>query len=287
MSSHTQTKTTFSVDTIPAMPIVAAKIMKLLSNTDVSVQDIADVISIDQAIAAKVLQVANSPFYGLARKVQNIKQAIVIMGLSGIKSIVIAVSTKNVYKHPGLLENLLWEHSVGSGMAAFLIAKHSKKVLSDDAFIGGLLHDIGKPIMHHLQRDQFHKLMQTSYNENFTITQYLEAEKEMFGITHMDIGAMAIKKWQLSKDILLATQTHHVLEPQESRQGGDLFFWACVTLANLFCHHLGIGMRDKDQSVNLENCLPTAVLSLPPSDMEILLEQTQTSFEEEMSSFTF
>ena len=153
MNPTTKITPEFYLDSIPAMPVVATKIMHLLGDIDVSVQDIANVISHDQAITAKVLQVANSPFYYLSRKIQNIKQAIVIMGLSGIKSIILAISTRNVYKQPGLLQKLGWDHSIGAALGSFLIAKHTRVISGDDAFVGGLLHDIGKPVMRNSWKD--------------------------------------------------------------------------------------------------------------------------------------
>ena len=104
------------------LPFVARKVLKTMSRESSSSSELCDIMEKDQTIAARVLKISNSAFYGLRQEVSSLKQAIMILGFSTIKSLVLSASTKSIYKKFGITEQLLWDHSVGVAIAARLIS---------------------------------------------------------------------------------------------------------------------------------------------------------------------
>jgi len=113
---------------LPTIPIVATKVMQLIESERASADEIAKVVASDPAVAARVLKISNSSFYGCQRQIQTLSHAIMVLGFSTLKSLVVAASVKQVYKPYGLTEKMLWEHSFGAGLAARIIAKETRQV---------------------------------------------------------------------------------------------------------------------------------------------------------------
>ena len=174
---------------LPTIPVVAMKVMKLLESEHATADEIAKIVASDPAVAARVLKISNSSFYGCQRQIQSLPMAIVVLGFSTLKSLVVAASVKQVYKPFGLTEQMLWEHSFGAGLAARIIAAKTRLADQEEAFLGGLFHDIGKTIMNSLDRDKFLEVMQKSYNEGIP---FQEAEKSVYPFTHDEVGASAV-----------------------------------------------------------------------------------------------
>src|SRR6185369_1878105 len=107
---------------LPTIPVVATKVMQLIESEGVSAEELARVVSADPAVAARVLKISNSSFYGCQRQIQTLSHAIMMLGYNTLRSLVVAASVKQVYKPYGLTEKMLWEHSFGAGLAARLIA---------------------------------------------------------------------------------------------------------------------------------------------------------------------
>src|SRR5664279_4657900 len=116
------------VEDLPAMPLVATKVMQLIEDECVSVDELAKVVASDPAMAARIMKISNSAFYGCQRQIQTLPGAIMLLGFNTLKSLVIVASVKKVFKPFGLTENMLWEHSFGSGLAARIIAKEIRVV---------------------------------------------------------------------------------------------------------------------------------------------------------------
>lgn len=150
---------------LPVLPSTAQKVLSLMSDPDISIEKVKRIIGSDPALAAKILKVANSAFYGGFRNIQNLSQAILRLGLNSVRNIVIATSLKNVYKRFGLTEKLLWEQMIGSAMASNLLARQTRRADAEDAFIGGLLHDIGKVVINNEYPEAYARVMEKVYND--------------------------------------------------------------------------------------------------------------------------
>ncbi len=222
---------------LPTIPVVATKVMQLLDDEDSTADDLAKVVSSDPAVAARVLKISNSSFYGAQRQILTLPHAIMMLGFVTLKSVVVAASVKQVYHPYGLTEKLLWEHSFGAGLAARLIAAELRQTNPDEAFLGGLFHDIGKQIMNFLDKDKFQEVMQRSYNDDRT---FEDAEKMLFPYTHEEAGALVLKKWNFPEHLIKAVLAHHTLELPDDEEAYVVNLTNVVSLSNLFCHRYGV-----------------------------------------------
>ena len=122
----------------------------------------------------------------------NLQQAITLLGLNAINSLVIALSTKSLYKRFGITEQMMWDHSVGTSIAAKLISSGFGAEAEAVAFIGGLMHDFGKVVMNNESPEAFAEVMMKTYNEGIDS---IAAEEGVFGYNHTEIGSMVAGKW--------------------------------------------------------------------------------------------
>ncbi len=265
---------------LPVLPATAQKVLGQMNDPDVSIEKIKKIISTDPGLATKILKVANSAFYGGYSNIQNLTQAILRLGLNAVRNIVVATSMKNVYKRFGLAEKLLWEQMIGSALASCLIAKSTRAADPEDAFIGGLLHDVGKVVLNNEFQEDFAKVMERVYNEG---TPYAEAEKEHFDFTQRQVGASLVKKWGFPESI---EQMLNTFDNQEdlSKDRGLTNLVAIVKLSDKLCQKYGVGWRKAyEDEVDFGN-LPETI-GIDEDDMEDILEKVQELFKEEIDLY--
>lgn len=267
---------------LPTIPVVATKVMQLIESEKATAEELAKVVASDPAVAARVLKISNSSFYGCQRQIQTLSHAIVVLGFSTLKSLVVAASVKQVYKPYGLTEKMLWEHSFGAGLAARIIAKETRAANEEEAFLGGLFHDIGKIIMNNMDSQQFQAAMQKCYNDQVSFS---EAERQVYSYTHSEVGALVIKKWNFPDILMHAVLKHHTFDFAEDEDAYQVRLACVVGLANMFCHKAGVGMREPDDNLELLETVPAQLLGIDQQKMEILLESFNAAYEKDKSYF--
>lgn len=268
---------------LPTIPVVATKVMQLLDDEDSTADDLAKVVSSDPAVAARVLKISNSSFYGAQRQILTLPHAIMMLGFVTLKSVVVAASVKQVYHPYGLTEKLLWEHSFGAGLAARLIAAELRQINPDEAFLGGLFHDIGKQIMNFLDKDTFQEVMQRSYNDDIT---FENAEKMLFPYTHEEAGGLVLKKWNFPEHLIKAVLAHHTLELPDDEEAYVVNLTNVVSLSNLFCHRYGVGTLRADEDLNVAATQPAISLGLDEERTTALLERFIEAYTKDQSFFS-
>ncbi len=267
---------------LPAVPDVANKVMKLLADPNTSSAMVCRTISDDPALTARILKISNSAFYGCLRTINNLQSAIVIIGYSAIRSLVIAVSTKEVYKNFGLTERMLWEHSVGMGIASHILAKEAKISKVDDVFVCGLMHDIGKVIMNNSNSDLYNTVMERTYNEGISA---LEAEQDLFGFTHPEVGGLVIKKWNLTDELEKAVQFHHDLQKVAGEDKYILTLTSIINLADTICRRLGIGTKGPDEGIDVKGTEAAKTLGFTAAQLDELIPMIAKTYSEEKNIF--
>lgn len=265
---------------LPVLPITAQRVLGIMSDPDVSVDNIKQVISSDPGLATKLLKIANSAFYGGHRDIQNLQQAILRLGLNSVRNIIIATSLKNVYKRFGLTEKLLWEQSIGSAQASNLIAKSVAGIDVEDAFIGGLLHNVGMVILNNEFPDDFALVMEKVYNDGVTFT---DAEKEIFDFTHRDVGALVIRKWGFP-DSLESLVRDYDDEKVLSEDPSLLKLVSIISLSDLICQKLGVGWREPFEGDMDFGTLPNN-LKVELEVLDDIIEKFQELMEEDGEVF--
>ncbi|MDA1274689.1 MAG: HDOD domain-containing protein [Verrucomicrobia bacterium] len=226
-----------SAKDLPTLPNVVLRLHSLIRDPNSGAAEIAEVINRDVALTSKTLRLVNSAFYGFAQRVDSVAHAIVIMGMNKVKSLVLTASVLDTFKNRGF-ESFdyagFWEHAIGTGITAEALAKHLKSNVTEDAFVAGLLHDLGKLIFCQYFPEDHAKVMHLINEQQLTVSQ---AENQLLGFDHTLIGSWLAEKWKFPEELCLSIRMHH--EPAHARVHRDRIW--LVHAADVFTRALGIG----------------------------------------------
>lgn len=268
---------------IPTIPEVAARALREMGNPRSDGPRIASIISRDHGLTTRVLQLTNSAAFGLTRKVTSLEHAAMILGFQRLKTLVVSASCRQLYRHFGWLEMELWLHSVACGGATQLIAKLKQVPHAEEAFVAGLMHDVGKVVMNNAEPERFRAVVQAADKDNFEDAEH--HEREAFGFTHSEVGALLIRRWELAPQLASCVLMHH--EPEllatEDPDVHDLG-WA-VVLADEICHREGLGSPAREYEVPLEASEAAGQLGFTADELESLVLRVREAFEEDQQLF--
>ncbi len=231
------------IEDLPTIPNTLHRVLSSIDEVTTSAQSMEEIIREDPVLTAKILKIANSPYYGLVTEVSSIARAVVILGFEEVKNLVIGLSLTNAFagdlSFPGLDGSALWIHSFAVAHAAKLVAEAMETLDPDDLYTAGLLHDIGRVLMCIYFREEMERIVALSRERGVPLT---EAEQEV-GLSHSEVGAYLARKWKLS-DLLF-----HVIRYHHHPQGGAPYDVeaAAVFLADELCHALQIGLHSPQQ----------------------------------------
>ncbi|MBD3169915.1 MAG: HDOD domain-containing protein [candidate division Zixibacteria bacterium] len=197
-----------TIGELPASPAIVTAIMNLTSNLNSEVSELGKHILSDQVLTAKVLKLSNSSFYGRSKKVSSINDAVIILGFHTIRSLVLASSVRGLFKKKdsSKFEGILWEHSLSTAIVCRLLAEHFNHPLRDEAFVCGILHDIGKLIIYRKFGESYDDLVKEQVRTKKPPT---ELEEEYFGFDHTQVGAALLEKWNFPDEFVSAIRDHH------------------------------------------------------------------------------
>lgn len=269
---------------LKVLPFVAKKILEIISEENTSTQDLAAIIEKDQTIAARVLKIANSALYGLRHEVTSVQQALLLLGFKTIRSLVLSVSTRALYKHFGMKEKIIWDHSIGAAIAARIVSAGLGSEVEDSAFVGGLMHDIGKVVLNNETPDSYEEVIMGVYNEGMDSA---DAENEMYGFDHCEIGAGVAAKWGFPEILVQIIRYHHFsgCRLEDFNEPLSAKSIASVHLADNICRQLGIGCGKPDGSTILHE-LPSALfLGMSKSGLDQLVDRVSGMYEKEKAVF--
>ena len=242
------------IDSFPVLPVTVARLMNVTSNPDCSVKDVVETIHSDQSLCLTILKIANSVLFGRPQKVDSLKMAVVILGFNEVQRIAVTKALINSFsnlprKYKPYIDTF-WEHSFVCGMAARVIAQELG-IAPDIAFMGGLIHDIGKLIMIETFADEYapERWMATLSREDT-----LHDELEMFSFTHDILGGQLLRKWFFPENLVTAVAYHH--RPVEATNDKGLAH--VIQLADILsfycCNQDFLG--DDDISTMIDDVLP-------------------------------
>ncbi|RKZ12664.1 hypothetical protein DRQ50_11605 [bacterium] len=196
---------------LPAMPKAALHILSVIEDPRTTATRLERAVAMDQALTAKILRIANSPFYGAVREIKTVSEAIVRLGFVTIRNWTLVTATKSVFlgSGAGLLFQKIWRQSVMSAMASQLVAQAVRKADPETVFVGGLMQNIGQLVLARSHPELFQQVLTVSAEEGLP---YYVVEQELLGFDHGDLGALLIKEWNLSEDLEQAVRWHHRLD---------------------------------------------------------------------------
>ena len=194
---------------LSALPTIVTQLIALVGDPRSSARQVARLISTDQALTAKILRVANSAFYGFPRKIATVQLAIVVLGFNAVKNLALSVTVLKRFSagtdHRLFDRQRFWEHAIGCGVAARMLAKRFGG-RDGEAFVAGILHDIGKLILIEYAHDEFTDALELAEQEDIPIGQ---AEEEVLGVTHAEVGGWLAERWNLPEPLAHSISAHH------------------------------------------------------------------------------
>lgn len=223
------------VDSLPSVPIIYLELLEELKNPQTSFKTIGAIISKDVAMTAKILQLVNSAFFGFYRNITSVDHAVGILGMRMIRSLVLSVKVFSEFSSAKMAAfpiEALMNHSVSTGALARIIAKAQTKdaALVDDAFMSGMLHDVGKLILADKATEEYAKIEPYAREKGLA---FHAAEQELLGVTHADVGAHLMGLWGLPEVILETIAYHHQPSQSAAKTFGAL---TVVHVANVLEH---------------------------------------------------
>lgn len=250
---------------ILTIPAVVSRITNLVNAGTVSAAEIAEEISKDQVLAAKVLKLVNSGFYGFRQPITTITHAMVLLGLDVVKTIVMTASILDLVDTMNQYMEGLWEHSLGTARAANAIAERMNAPNPEEHALSGLLHDMGKVVIAQTFPAEQARIRELVAERNCL---QIDAELEVLGVTHPEVGMWLLKKWSLPPKIVYPIAYHSNFHPRRDFAVPT----AVVHLADILCRAKGIGYPGDDRIPRI-NSDAWALLQLTMRDVESICEQ--------------
>jgi diguanylate cyclase (GGDEF)-like protein len=238
-------------ENLPSLPIVALEVLNLTRRDDVSIDALAKVVQNDPALTAKILKVVNSSMFGIPREIGSIRQAMVILGLRTVKVLTLSFAlVDSVQKtgDSGLNVAEYWRRSLTTSVAARLLAKIALPRQTEEAFVAGLLSDLGLFAAWRCAPAEYSPVFAAaqSYGEGLC-----EIEARTFGVTHADLSRELLRKWNLPESVCAAVGAHHGKDIEqltgESRALANVVF-AATRIADVFCGHTPAAKLDEVRS---------------------------------------
>lgn len=196
---------------LPTLPVLHARLTEELRKEDPSLERVTEIISKDIGMTTKILQLVNSAFFGLPQPIANAREAVMYLGLTTVRALVLSIQVFSQYNQKAIkgfsLDDLA-QHCWITGMLARRIAEaeHSDPRIDDQCFLGGLLHDVGRLILASGLPDEYAGVLETARSRAWTV---LEAEQAAFGATHAEVGAYLLGLWGLPNPVIEAVALHH------------------------------------------------------------------------------
>jgi putative nucleotidyltransferase with HDIG domain len=222
-----------NVNSLPQFPENILIVQKLIGDPKSDMTEIARQISMDPALTADLLKIVNSAQYMLAKKVDSISEAVKMVGIRGIKNLLYSYGTQKILGDDTADKKVLWEHSYKTAFYSYNLVKNFRrdKNLLDDAYVGGILHDMGKIVFSNVHPDLLNKIKEFCAEKALPASTF---EDLAAGMNHAEIGALIAEKWNFPEGLVCAIRFHH--DPS-SAPGETKDLVETVYLANMFCEY--------------------------------------------------
>lgn len=269
---------TLSVTKLPPSPGAMMRITTLLRDYNASTPEITKAISCEPVLVIRILRLANSPIYSLERTITSIQSAIAAVGTRAVHDIVMmgmasATFSKELKSSP--IAQKIWKHSLAVAMTARELSKTLGMRGTEEAFICGLLHDIGKLILLSNNADEYLPVLAID-NES----EMLRGENDIFGYTHAEVGSLIARQWNLPEEVYYSILYHH--NPSQSDHANLVTH--LVDVADLLANVKGYGVRP-EESAKMETSESVMKLGFTNNDLESIWDRAEISINEVLKTF--
>ncbi|MEW6520960.1 MAG: HDOD domain-containing protein [Thermodesulfobacteriota bacterium] len=252
------------VKSLPTLPGIIAKLTRMAEDPDTTTEQMGKVISKDHILAAKLLKLVNSAFYGFPQRISSLNSAIILLGFNVIKSLIISSSIFELMESQDVE---LWEHSLGCAVVCSVLAKRLEVTDPEEVSTAGLIHDIGKVAIKMELKPEFEMLQQMVHDRQIPM---LDAEKELLGVDHAEVGGWLAKSWNLPAKLVEPIACHH--NPLEA--GEEKLCTAIIHFSDILIRSLGYGHGD-DVWVPPLSKTAWQLLNLTQQDLDEILDEVE------------
>lgn len=253
-----------TVDDISSLPQIAMRVMEVAQDPDASAAQLKRVLEEDVSLTARVLRCVNSSLFGLRNKVTNLQTAVAYLGFNQVRNLAVTASVAEIFRGGKPIgtyhRELLWKHMVSVGIAARLIAMRQRLQTFEDAFLAGLLHDIGIVLLDQHAHSKFCEVIAALQ----PTTPLVEVERTIYGFDHTEAGERVAASWKFPEAARDSIRYHHRAGDYRGEHGVIV---RCVELANGICTLKGIS----SVGVKLARVSPTTLSSLGLSREDLLV----------------
>lgn len=268
-------------DWVASPPTVYMRLKNAIDDPESSFKDFECLINSDPGLAARLLKIVNSPFYGFESSVETVEHALTIVGLNQLTDLVLATSVIHQFKNipkEFVTMDAFWEHSVACGLGAKLIARQLRMGDLDRFYIAGMLHDLGHLSIYKKAPEKARKIFGLSREKKIHL---YEAEKIVMGFTHADVGAALLKAWNLPSRLLeIIACHHHPLKAKNHPKDA-----AIIMLADTFAYELKLG-GSGEKIIPKPDPEIFALLNFSRNQLDLIHEELQETFHETIDMFT-
>ena len=203
-------ETVKKVTTIATLPEVTSQIIRTVEDPKSTASQLHKIVAHDPALVTRILKVVNSAFYGLPGQIGSIERAIVLLGLNAVKNIAVAASLGQLFRGAKLCEGFtprdLWTHCIAVGVAARDLARQLKLPTADEAFLAGMIHDMGVLVALQVHPEQVRQVCEAAKAGGRS---YCELEREVMGMDHQQLGMALAEQWKFPRSCQLVAGHHH------------------------------------------------------------------------------
>jgi HD-like signal output (HDOD) protein len=254
-----------------SLPEVTTRIVSVVENTRATAHDLHGIVQADPALAAKILKVVNSAFYGLPSQIASLDRAILLLGMSAVKNIALAASLARMFNVDAVCDQFtargLWRHSIAVGVCSRLVAARSRCTPADEAFVCGLVHDLGLIVSRQLDPAKLREVIERCSNAP---TSFCSTEELLIGADHQALGAALAASWHFPPGLQYAIGHHH--EPLELAEEPHRINAGLVFVADTLCCCGGFGFALTGRSQQISPDL-LALLDLTTGDLDEIMEE--------------
>lgn len=272
-----------NVTEMSSLPEITTRIVEVVEDPKATAHDMHDIVRTDPALAAKILRVVNSAFYGLPSQVASLDRAILLLGLSAVKNLALAASLSRLFAADALSEQFaardLWRHSVAVGVCSRLLTSVGKCLQADEGFVAGLVHDMGLVVVQQLFPAKLRAVAERCYDEP---QDFCAVEQSVIGADHQAFGLALATKWRFPPLLCQAMAFHH--DPGEADPALQKVA-TLVHVADTVCsrERFGFWLTAQTQEV-LPALLPA--IGLTPADLDAVLAELPQRVEEAEQVFS-
>ncbi len=257
------------VKNLPTLPAVVMKLTKMAEDPDVTTEQMGRVISKDHILGAKLLKLVNSAFYGFPQRVSSLQSAIILLGFSVIKSLIISAS---IFEFMEDNDRELWEHSLGCAVVCNVLARRLQVSDPEEISTAGLIHDIGKVAIKMELPQEYREIEAMVHDRRISMR---EAETEVLGFNHAEVGGWLAKTWNLPSKLVEPVAMHH--NPSGAKK--EKMAAAIVHVGDIIIRCMGLGHGEDVWVPGLEQ-RAWQLLHLTAADVdEILVEVEEKLWE--------